>query len=531
MTKNKFVIALFSGLNIISVTLLALIALGAGLAPAIHKFGLFQPVLILFFSSVVLTIVTIALGASEKPPVRLKKMYIPLVVVLFIVIAAIQVVYAWGLLSDGYTWDTKYVFEAAVQIVTNGSLDATNGNYLTEASNNLGITYLLAGLFTTMKFFGFTNYLWGATLFNVTVLLVVQILIFLSAHRMYGRRIALLSLPFSFVLVGLTMHVQTPYTDTIAILFPILIFYLVTVFVTLKSIWTRSLLAGFIGLVAGTGYLIKPTVIIALIAVLFVGLLVWLFQGKKIVTFKKLRDLFLPVITGGLTIAAVYFGFGAYVNHSQLLPVTYQQALDKALPLQHFINIGSKTGTDGPTTNYGGYNQQTVDIVSALPTREAKVDYSIESYGDQLREYGLIGYISFLIHKASWITSDATFYAYGEGDLNSVSFKNNDNVSVAVRNAGYVYNPGYYILGNVMQVFWLAILLMIALQFIITVASKKFRINPFVTIIHLMLIGIIAFLLIFEGRSRYLFLYVPMFILAGLYTVYWIQNKTQISNE
>lgn len=126
--------------------------------------------------------------------------------------------------------------------------------------------------------------------------------------------------------------------------------------------------------------------------------------------------------------------------------------------------------------------------------------------------------------------SDGTFFAYGEGDINQVTFINNDSTSEDIRSLATPTGSHYHVLGNVMQVVWITILLLIAMQLIIALLWQSARINPLLTSLRMMIVGILLFLLIFEGRSRYLFLYIPVFIVAAMYTLDWFRNITKEEN-
>lgn len=527
MTKNNFFLRLLSLGNLTILAVLAVIAFGVALVPMVNKFGLFQPTILIFFSAII-----VSLGLIYLTNLNIGKKLHPIlktvaVILLFAAILAVQIVVARALLSDGYTWDANTLYVGAVQYVQTGAVDPGISAYLQVSSNNIPMFFILSGLFSSMNHFGQQDFLWGATLLNVALTFIAQVLIYKVIKMMFSRRVALVSLVFSFVLVGLNMHIQTPYTDTLTIIFPILLFYLGLHFVAAEHTVKKAILAGLIGFVAVIGFLIKPTVIIALIALVLTLILWGLANRKKFIKKKYLLKGTIVALTFAAVAAGTYLSYGFFVDRQHILPYGYAESNDHSLPPHHFANIGMKTKIDGYAVNYGGYDQDTAEIVSSLPSRDAKIAFSMSGIESQLGEYGALGYADFLAKKTSWIMSDATFFAYGEGDNNAVDFKNDDSLSTFIRDFMYFEGRHYLTFSNIMQVVWVSVLLFIALQLVISVLWKPARINPYITALHLMLFGILLFLLLFEGRSRYLLLYLPIFIVTAAYSLNWMHNTTK----
>ena len=526
MIKNKFINRLLSLFNISSLAILALLGLAVALLPTVNKFGLFQPVIVIFFGATIFSVLMIFASNMNMKWLINKYVLSALVIILFIAMLITQLIFARALVSDGYTWDANTIFQAASSYAQSGVIDKGIQDYFESSPNNIPLFLILSQLFSVASMFHITDFLWVATILNVGFLFLAQVLIYLTCNMLFGRRIAICSLPFSFILLGLSMHVQEPYTDTLTVVFPILLFYLSLQFIKLQNIWLRLGLAGMIGFLAVVGYLIKPTVIIAPIALSIVGILWMVDKRKSIFDFSKMRVSPIIISVAVLVVASVatYVGYGALVDSKKILSYPYSQSAEHSYPLQHFMNIGMKSDVDGYSVNYGGYNDNTAKIVSKLPGSEAKIAYSVESILNQLSDYGFFGYAGFLGHKVMWIMSDATFFAYGEGDISKVDFKNNDPLSEYIRQFAFVRGEHYQVLGNMMQIVWVSLLFFIALQFIISILWTPARTNLFLTALHLMIIGIIAFVLIFEGRSRYLFLYVPIFIVVGMYTLNYFRS-------
>jgi len=73
-------------------------------------------------------------------------------------------------------------------------------------------------------------------------------------------------------------------------------------------------------------------------------------------------------------------------------------------------------------------------------------------------------------------------------------------------------SPGNRSLEEFQQGIWLYCLLLLSQSFLV-VGRERSAVDAMT--VRLAVIGILAFILLFEGRSRYLFLYLPFFLLAA----------------
>ena len=84
---------------------------------------------------------------------------------------------------------------------------------------------------------------------------------------------------------------------------------------------------------------------------------------------------------------------------------------------------------------------------------------------------------------------------------------------------GFSYVDGKYynkITVNIMQSYWIIILGLILIS---SMLSLIYGDEKKISILKLSIIGIIAFILLFEARSRYLMNYLPVFILLAIYSI------------
>ncbi len=213
--------------------------------------------------------------------------YSIIIVFAFFISFTVLILVAQSLKSYGYDWDSQQILNQAIIYAEEGKIEAGYIQYVLDSPNNIALLTGMGVFFNTLKQIGITDFLGAAITLNVFILALTQVLIFLVAKMFYGRRIAAISILFSFVFISLSMYVHIAYTDTLAIIFPILLLYLSLQFVKVESIKLKILLSAVIGAVSTIGYLIKPTVIIAFIAITIGGTL-WLLKTKKILIIKRI---------------------------------------------------------------------------------------------------------------------------------------------------------------------------------------------------------------------------------------------------
>jgi hypothetical protein len=517
----KAIVTSFNGLFLF---LFLLIAMYAGLCPSQNKFKLFVLTVPLVISAMALAGLLILVAGRKVQNSKIRSNSL-IIVLIFIGTLAVQYIIGHSLQSTGYTWDSQEIFNQASKFATHGTIDTGYVKYLLDNPNNIALLAALGGLFKACMHFGIHDFMTVAVNLNVLLLWLAQVLTYLVAKMLYGKRIALISILFSFVFINLTMYVQIPYTDSLTIIFPILLLYLSLRIVKAKRLSIRIGLAAIIGAITLMGYLIKPTVLIALVALLVTGA-VWLISAINRKNWKSLSALVAScTLAGFAVISGSYVLYHKAVDRLQILPYPIARSNDVSKPPIHFAAIGITTHTFSNKVEYGGFDPVQNVVISSLPTEQAKKDYSVKIIHQRLHDYGFWGYFNFLKHKANWILSDATFYAYGEGTNDKVVFAHHDLLSRAVRHFMFVYGGQFILFADILQVFWLALLILIGVQFIILILNKSSRVYIFALTPRLMIAGILLFLLLFEGRSRYIFLYVPIFIICAMYTLHWFVEQ------
>ena len=407
-------------------------------------------------------------------------------------------------------WDCGGVMMNAYELVMNNNI---NSYYFSRCPNNIGMLLIVTYITKFIRLFCVPTmeqvYLF-TIIFNIIIVDISAILTFSVCKRLFENKIGYFSILFIIPLIMFLPYIIIPYTDTISMIFPILILY---VYIKIKEENNRkikNILIFLEGILTILGYYIKPTAVIVTIAICIVEIL--RYKKIKIVSFINVVIFFAI----GCIISYLLYSYVENKNLGQFISKDDYEA--NAMPMTHFLKIGLKevdSGTDLPVKNktlYGTYNDEDVATTMANPTKKEKVKENLKTVRKRLQDYKIVGYIKFAYNKVNWILSDGTFFFGQEGNFWTSEHYNKTKLGIFLQQSiNNRTNKYQKITANVFQTVWLLILLGLVCSY-----TKKDESN-YLIISKLTIIGIILFLLLFEGRARYLVNHIPIFIIVGVY--------------
>lgn len=300
-----------------------------------------------------------------------------------------------------------------------------------------------------------------------------------------NNKTSLLVYLISTPLILLSPWILVAYTDTFAILFPIIVLYIYT------KPQKKYLHYFFIVFLSFLGYYIKPTVIIILIAITIVEIFDKfhrLFQKNKS-NIKKIMLTFLMIALGIIipiqiqTIAKNYLNFSPSKNTVEFNWL-------------HFLAMGQNNET------YGVYSQD--DVIDSI---EQGTKQNIDKFIDRITNRSLKDHIEFVTKKTLINFNDSGFSWDGEGSNYLIKSKNPTKLSNIIESI--IYDTGKYYEYFLLIIQWIWLLVLFFCLFIPKTTNTKNEL-----VIMLTLIGITLFLTIFEARNRYLYCYSPIFVVG-----------------
>lgn len=396
-------------------------------------------------------------------------------------------------LSVPIGWDVGQIYNTAMAPDMNAEF-----GYFSIYPNNLFLLFCFRALFKLLRMVGIADGWLVLSILNTLFVDTAALLCVLCAKQLWGLRGGYIALAVCIASFGVFPWLIVPYSDTLAMPFTILLFYLYLQLCRAKSTPARVALAALAGIAACVGYFIKPTVIIIAIAAVLIHF-IFTHTLRALCASLALLLIFSACFVGG------NHAFNHFVKEQQYIRIYENQAT----PMTHFIMMGlSKYDWGDGNIQYGAYRGEDVSYTHANKDPDKKVEANLKMIRARLQDYGFGGYMRFLLDKARWVTAEGCFHWLGEGNFAQWEQAPDSIFKQLVTQDGKYFDLYLYYT----QGLWILILLAAVLSPLINTATRRNRASA---LLRCTLIGILLFILIFEGRSRYLLLYLPCFLLLA----------------
>ena len=394
-------------------------------------------------------------------------------------------------------WDIGIV-NAMARYMSEGTMIGTH-EYYAIYPNNVPISYILCRLYELAK--KIPDYQYSYEFFwilvNCGMISVSGFTACMTVKKVTANPVAVLT---AFVLyvgcVCVTPWKTAAYTDMYAIMFPILCICVYLYYSQMKSGMVRHLLWFLILVLGFFGALIKPSVLVIVIAIVGIEIVKNLTAEKS-----RLIDLGVHLMLLVLTII-LYYGYQQHIyNETEF--VCNENA---AVTIHHYLLMGINE------ERTGSYDSGVLAFHGRFANPEERIPAQWEEYFRQLKERGMAGHIRFLLKKMVMTFNDGAFGWGREGNFEYFSYPIFSNAwySPLLRDVfwpDFMYS-GYF--NTYSQFIWLVILGGIPGC---CFYKKKDR-HITVTII-LAILGVFLYLLLFETRARYLICFLPVLITAS----------------
>lgn len=409
-------------------------------------------------------------------------------------------------------WDVPTVNNTA-SAIAHGEDPSELRWYFSEFPNNLMLVWVFSLFYRAAHLVG----LHGQEYFFIICIqcLLNSLCGLLLAQTVYklfkSRSITVLGYSLYVFLVGISPWVSVPYSDSMGLPVPIAITSLYVNRERARYKWLPWLCMGALAVI---GYRIKPQTMIAFIAVLMAEAIHQLKSGFSRENLRRLA-------AGGCAVLVGFAGsflFCKLAIRSMNFPVDREGSFGAA----HFFMMGLNTET------MGAYNSDDNAYSNSFPSVAERNRGNMELAIERIKEMGPVGLMKHLARKTLTNYYDGTFAWGGEGYFFSGMNEPKDNPFCGFFRGLYYGgdNPGKYypLWTNFAHMVWLTVLFLA----IMSVFSPE---NPEKDMMLLSVIGLTLFELLFEARARYLFTYVPIYIILALYGFQFIKTKTERKNQ
>lgn len=398
-------------------------------------------------------------------------------------------------------WDPGNEIIPTVRIMLEkGDISQISGYYQYYPNNLLmvNIFYLILKIGKILKISG-TYQLMPIIVVNCIISTLSCWLTYLIVKKYLPQRYAVISYFCAIFLVGLSGWNTICYSDSLALFFPIIILYICCVS-NIKDIKKKILIIvlGYIG------YCIKPQAVIITIAIVIADLIRLIIdkdKNKKINLIKAWGISIVSVLILSSVLNTIYAKEG-FVSDK-----------DRKMGMSHFFMMGTNVERTGV------YSEEDVFVSAGCQTAEERRKVNYDTAFKRIKDLGVVGYLKFLSKKMLVNYNDATFAWGMEGEFYKTIYET-PNKKVAIFLRDMYYNDGKYYedVSLIRQLIWITILCVICIgniKFLFRSAEddKSYILN----IMQMCLIGITMFELLFEARARYLYIYVPVYIIVAMF--------------
>jgi hypothetical protein len=430
-----------------------------------------------------------------------------------------------------YGWDAAVIMDIARTIHAGSPLPQWRYNYLSLYPNNFPLLVIdRLGVAAGSRIGLSADAV--LVLANGVCLAITLWLTHSVVKRRAGGMPALAAMASVLLLVGVSPWMSVPYTDLFAMPF------LVAVPAVAQLAWRRSGLgAAALWAAAGTtaaiAYLIKTTPAVALVALVLVSLVPGPPSSRGPHQSTPTRN---PSGTGPATrrrrawvrsTAVLICAVAAFFLTSTLgtAAVRATSGVDlsrvdtaQSPPILWWVANGMNKSEVGGRPRWGAYNRDMVNAIGNR-TQPEMVAYARGYIASRWNERGAPGMVQFYADKALWNWSDATFWAWGEGiDSREQPLARNALASAVMEVNGF-HGRFYEARMSVTQGVWIALLILGGLGLLRAPLRRDLLLLALTTL------GIGAFILIFQGRSRYLFAFVPIIVALSCSAIPWLPGR------
>lgn len=388
-------------------------------------------------------------------------------------------------------WDTLLLRSFADTIINKGDLTGVN-EYFSLYPNNLFISYFYLFLQKINTYYGIYNGEYSYMCVVIVNCIINSFSCWLAYKTAKTFTTPLFAL-FAYILcvfsVGISGWTVIGYSDALALFIPILSVYLYSKQYKNKKTKAIGLLSSVT--ISAVGYFIKPQCLFVLIAIAIIEII-------KLISKFSLKSLLFLISICLITITT----FTTINTSINLLNKKYNVQLDenKTLGLTHFLMMGLNEEQNG------AYSLEDVLYSSSFDTKEERTKANISVFKERIVTMKS-ELFTHLKKKLLSTFNDGTFAWTLEGRFfYNVPENINSKASVFLKS---IYHKGENSLyfETIQHISWLFIL---ALSSLSVLSKKTIKYKEQLSVIWIVILGFILYEMLFEVRSRYIYIFVPL---------------------
>lgn len=399
-------------------------------------------------------------------------------------------------------FDSK-IITANADHIANGRTTELNNWYYSRWPNNTLLTAIYAGIFWCVEHIGIAG--------KYVRLIIVFLQCFLSTltgamiyqcvKRICNKdRISFYAWMLYVLLLGLSPWVVVPYSDSSCLFLPVFLFWMYQMLKNGKGTYWKAVA---IGVTAGIGYELKPMMIIVFIAIVIIEIL----ENIKKKANRKQWSIVL------ILLISIMGTMLSYQSLDLLSKMGFEVNEEEEFQIPHYLMMGLNDETSGT------YWIEDTEYSAAIPTKKERSKENLRISLKRIKEYGISGLARHLAEKTLANFNDGTF-SWGQEGYFYDTVPDGPSLFTNKMLRSYYYDDGKYhkVYEMISHIFWIFCIIGVTMESVclrkqkVVAAERK--------VLSLSLIGIALFVTLFEARARYLYTFVPIFIVTSVIG-YW----------
>ena len=418
----------------------------------------------------------------------------------FILVSLLQLI-VLKYLSVNPGWDFGVIFNNAKDYVNTGSrANSVYPEYFQYFPNNIMLFSIMIIFIKIGSLLGIKA-LFSCYIMNILFIDLALLLLFLVLKKKFNTVTGFIGLIITFFFLPLFLYTPIFYSDTMSLFVPLTIL-LLYLNIDKENIKKNNIIFILLGIMLFVGFELKVSSIFILIAII----IDYIMNHKKVVL-----NIFIMLIV------FILFNLSfkiLIVNNSKY---EFKQNDYGKYPFTHWVMMGVEDidRDNSERNSYGGYSQTDYDLSRKFSNGKEASKFNISEYFDRVNKMGLLKYGEFLTRKGVNIWTDGYYFAHRKLSLEP---KNSNN---KLRDIMYNNETSKYLLINFTQGVQYAFILIMLFGIVKRIKNRYERFDYLL----LTILGLFVFFLLWEARSRYIFNYIPIFIIIIIESILGGKNE------
>lgn len=419
-----------------------------------------------------------------------------------LILLVVQLIIIYNIIFQT-SWDVEAVWYGAHWAAIGDKLGLEQmSEYFSLCPNNLFLVVIFSSILKLNNILGepFSNGGLLLAIFQAIMINLAGLILFKCAKRFVMVANAWKIYFVYSILVGISGWIVLPYSDGMGVIFPILLLY---IYIRIRECNGEVQRCGYILLlsaIAVVGYYVKPYTSIVFIAIIVIETTNWwkkfISNYSRTMLLTMMRNIVIGVITM-VVCNTLILG----MNRS----VGFDLDKERAMGWQHYLMIGVNV------ESWGGYNDADLAFAKSFNDKEIRNKREMQLIVERIQNMGVKGCAELFVHKASKNFLDGNWgWGTDKSFYKEIYPSRSNGLCTYLRSWYYGFENSYCYNATIRQFIWIIVLIMIPFaSFTLKTLQSEQK------VLFLAVLGFMLYLQIFESHARYVFVFVPLFLILA----------------